>query len=87
VRYAIFVPADQTICYLSEGYQFTTKHPEAALFKTLEEAHLAWTRVQQEEGHTAPLVPAGPTADAGAHGGYVEEVPDTEAFRKQEDTW
>lgn len=87
MRYAIFVPADQTICYLSEGYQFTTKHPEAALFRTLEEAHLAWKRVQEDEKHSAPLVPAGPKADAGDHGGYLEEVPDADEFRAREDTW
>lgn len=84
--YAIFVPADQTICYLGES-GFTTKHPEATLFRTLKEAHEAWKLVQKGEGHEAPLVPAGPEADAGDHGGYVEEVPDPEEFKKREDTW
>lgn len=86
MEYAIFVPADQTIVYLGEG-GFTTKHPEATLFKTLAEAYAAWAEIQKEEGHKAPLVTAGPEADAGDNGGYVEEVPDTEEFRKREDTW
>lgn len=40
-RWAVAFPADQTITYLTPDYKETTRHPEAGLWWTPEEADAA----------------------------------------------
>jgi hypothetical protein len=80
VKYAVFVPADQTICYLIEDlseadprrWSMTTKHSEATLWDDKSRARAVVS--QHAEDVRGPLA-------------FLETVEDEVEFRGREDTW
>lgn len=79
--YAIAIVADQTIVYRTEDECWTTKHPEAKLWATREEAAAVLERCN------ANIQAPKDSKEWERFSGWIEEVRDEAEFRGREDTW
>lgn len=94
MKYVIITACDQTICYISESGQLTTKHPEAKMFDDVKEASEMCVRLSVEQalflkngGHPEHPVSVTDTQIVEAYGHLLEAVEDETEFRAREDTW
>lgn len=80
-KYAVFVTADQTICYLTPKHMLTVIHKKAALFDTRKEAEEFATK-HPGGIHKPECEPPVRGEDV-----YIEEVADVAEFHARPDTW
>ena len=86
MKYAIVLPADQTIAYVAseDGDEITIKHPNAFLWDNRAEAEKILA-IQEERVRKHWAEQGWPWPADGYH--QIEEVPNEAEFRSREDTW
>jgi len=93
-KYAIATICDQTICYITEDGSHTTKHPEAKLWESPQEASSRASELSVEQaiflkngGHEAHPLNYDDERIQNISSFWIEPVIDEEEFKKREDTW